>query len=450
MSVATQESRSKLYEKGRIDLSSFLTKPSAYVLSTLILTGLSSATTLAAPALLTADQFASFVLLASFFQLAARLDFGLSELADRYGHSSDNAHEHSNYLIHARWLIALVLMPFIALLSFLVSRNNNLLSPLDLLLALCGGMLAMIAVGPVTVSRAKNNIKEFAILALTLQLGMTVPRLIGLVIGGTTGCYLVLSLWYLVFAMRSGRTLRLDTTKWKEIISPLRQSLPLFLCALMWLCTQFMPRWISASISSQHDFAQLAFAFNLIALATGTLTTIGQAFYPRYLVLHREQKKALLQNLIWKDLLLLVCGTFVGLAILLPLMPYGLHLFYPRYYEVRGETLIMVISLLPLVATLWYVPFILAITRHPLRSIGLLTLPSSLGLLVLITLFYRHFDVEGQAFAVLVSSFIPVLAFAWILKVLDLSTRLRTLGFVSLIALLTLILIGEAHWIMIV
>jgi O-antigen/teichoic acid export membrane protein len=306
----------------------------------------------------------------------------------------------------------------------------------------------MIAVGPVTVSRAKNNIKDFAILALTLQLGMTVPRLIGLVIGGTTGCYLALSVWYFVFAVQSWRTLRYDTSKWKEIISPLRQSLPLFLCALMWLCTQFMPRWISASISSQYDFAQLAFAFNLISLATGTLTTIGQAYYPRYLVLHREQKMSLLQILIWKDLFILVCGIFVGLAIIVPLIPYGLHLFYPRYYEARGETLIMVISLLPLVATLWFVPFILAITRHPLRSIGLLTLPSSLGLIVLITLLYRLFGVEGQAFAVLLSSFIPLLAFAWILNALDLSTRLRTLGFVSLIALLTFILIIEAHWIM--
>lgn len=448
MSMATQVSRPKFYNKGGIDLSSFFAKPSAYVLSTLILTVLSSATTLAAPALLTADQFASFVLLASFFQLTARLDFGLSELADRYGHSSDNAHEHSNHLIQARWLIAIVLMPLIALLSFVVSSNNSLLSPLDLALALCGGLLAMIAVGPVTESRAKNNIKDFAILALTLQLGMTVPRLIGLVIGGPTGCYLALSLWYFVFAAQSWRILRFDTSKWNEIIWPLRQSLPLFLCALMWLCTQFMPRWISASISSQHDFAQLAFAFNLIALATGTLTTIGQAYYPRYLVLHREQKKAPLQRLIWKDLLILIFESFFGLAIILPLIPYGLHLFYPRYYEARAETLIMVISLLPMVATLWFVPFILAITRHPLRSIGLLTLPTSLGLIISMAMFYRLFGVEGQALAVLISSFIPVLALAWILKVLDLSTVLQTLGFVSLIALLSFILIGETHWIM--
>ena len=448
MSMATQVSRPKFYNKGGIDLSSFFAKPSAYVLSTLILTVLSSATTLAAPALLTADQFASFVLLASFFQLTARLDFGLSELADRYGHSSDNAHEHSNHLIQARWLIAIVLMPLIALLSFVVSWNNSLLSPLDLALALCGGLLAMIAVGPVTVSRAKNNIKDFAILALTLQLGMTVPRLIGLVIGGTTGCYLALSLWYFVFAAQSWRILRFDTSKWNEIIWPLRQSLPLFLCALMWLCTQFMPRWISASISSQHDFAQLAFAFNLIALATGTLTTIGQAYYPRYLVLHREQKKAPLQRLIWKDLLILIFGSFFGLAIILPLIPYGLHLFYPRYYEARAETLIMVISLLPMVATLWFVPFILAITRHPLRSIGLLTLPTSLGLIISMAMFYRLFGVEGQALAVLVSSLIPVFTFARLFKTLDLTTRLRTLGFVSLIALLSFILIGETHWIM--
>ena len=232
------------------------------------------------------------------------------------------------------------------------------------------------------------------------------------------------------------------------MITPLRQSLPLFLCALMWLSTQFIPRWISAALSSKNDFTQLAFAFNLIALATGTLTTIGQAYYPRYLVLHREQKKTSLQNLVWKDLLILVCVSVIGLAMILPVISYGLFLFYPRYYEARPRTLIMVISLLPLVGALWFTPFILAITRQPLRSIGLLTISTSLGLMALMTLFYRLFGVEGQAIAILVSSFIPALACAWTLKQLDLITRWQALGFVSLIALLTLILVGETQWIM--
>ena len=448
MTESVQSQSSDIAKRGRINVSALFAKPSAYVLSTLILTGLSSATTLAAPALLTAEQFASFVLLASFFQLASRLDFGLSELADRYGHSADKTHETSNQLIQARWIIAFALLPLITLLSFIYSGNTTLVNPLDLFLALCGGVLAMIAVGPVTVSRAKNNIKDFAILALTLQLGMTAPRLIGLALGGTTGCYLVLLLWYFVFAAQSWRGLRFDTSKWKEIIASLRQSLPLFLCALMWLSTQFMPRWVSAAVSSQNDFAQLAFAFNLIALATGTLTTIGQAYYPRYLVLHREQKQASLQDLVWKDLLILVCVSFVGLAMMLPLIPNGMHRFYPRYDTAMNETLIMVISLLPLVAALWFVPFIIAITRHPLRSIGLLTLSTSLGLMALMTFFYRLLGVEGQAIAVLVSSFIPVLAFAWALKQLDFITRWQALAFVSLIALLTLALFGETQWIM--
>jgi O-antigen/teichoic acid export membrane protein len=448
MTESVQSQSADITKRGRIDGSALFAKPSTYVLSTLLLTGLSSSTTLAAPALLTAEQFASFVLLASFFQLASRLDFGLSELADRYGHSADKTHETSHQLIQARWIIAFALLPLITLLSFISSGNTTLVNPLDLLLALCGGVLAMIAVGPVTVSRARNNIKDFAILALTLQLGMTVPRLIGLALGGTTGCYLALLLWYFVFAAQSWRGLRFDTSKWKEMISPLRQSLPLFLCALMWLCTQFMPRWVSATLSSQNDFSQLAFAFNLIALATGTLTTIGQAYYPRYLVLHREQKTASLQHLVWKDLLILVCVSFTGIAMMLPLIPNGLHRFYPRYDTAKNETLIMVISLLPLVAALWFVPFILAITRRPLRSIGLLTISTSLGLIALMTLFYRLFGVEGQAIAVLVSSFITAFACAWALKQIDLITGRQALAFVSLSALLTLALVGETQWIM--
>ena len=115
----------------------------------------------------------------------------------------------------------------------------------------------------------------------------------------------------------------------------------------------------------------------------------------------------------------------------------------------QAETLIMVISLLPMVAPLWIVPLILGITRHPLQSIGLLTLPTALGLMILMKIFYRLFGIQGQALAVLISSLIPLLAWAWIVKALDLSTGLRALTTVSLIALLTLILVGEAHWIMI-
>ena len=431
------------------ELSAIFSKPSIYAISTLIITGLSSATTLLAPALLTASQFASFVLLASFFQLASRLDFGLSELADRYGHNPHNRQETSEHLIHARWMIASIILPLIGLSIYIFSKSNTLLPPLDLTLALTGGLLAMIAVGPVTVARAKNNIKDFAVLALTLQLGMTLPRLLGLALGGTTGCYLALTLWYVIFAARTWHDLDFKAYPWRALVSPLQQAFPLFLSALLWLCIQFLPRWLSAAISSQDDFSHLAFAFNIVALATGSLTTIGQAFYPRYLILRREGKGAQLPDTLRKDLFKTIFVAFLALAVILPLIPFGIIHLYPRYTPAIRETLIMVISLMPLIPVLWFVPLIVAIAAKPLRTMSLLTLPAGFALALLIFVLYYFAGREGQAFAILVFSFLLFLVFTSLLKEHALLRSRPAFWLIPLMVVLALSLVGEAQWIMV-
>lgn len=431
------------------ELSAIFSKPSTYAISTLIITGLSSVTTLLAPALLTASQFASFVLLASFFQLASRLDFGLAELADRYGHNPPNGQETSEHLIHARWMIASIVLPLLGISIFVFPKSNALLSPLDLTLAFTGGLLAMIAVGPVTIARAKNKIKDFAVLALTLQLGMTLPRLAGLALGGTTGCYFALTLWYIIFATRTWHNLNFKAYPWRALAAPLRQAFPLFLSALLWLCTQFLPRWLSAAISSQDDFSHLAFAFNIVALATGSLTTIGQAFYPRYLVLRREGKRDQLADTLREDLFKLIFMAFFALAVILPLIPFGIFHFYPRYTAAISETLLMVIALLPLIPALWFVPLIVAVAAKPLRTMSLLTLPAGLALVLLIFVLYHFAGQEGQAFAVLVFSLLLFLVFISLLKEHALLRSRPAFWLIALMVVLALSLVGEAQWIMV-
>ena len=448
MSIVGQDN-SAIAEEPRITkIVSALSRPSVYALSTLIVTVLGSATTLIAPALLTPSEFASFVLLASFFQLTSRLDFGLSELADRYGTRLSNWDLTASHFIKLRWMIGLASLPVVLLIVLFNSQWGSLISSADLLITLSGGLFAMIAVGPVTIFRAQNNIKEFASLALILQLGMTVPRLLGIALGGTAGCYTALLLWYIVFASQSRRFLRPLKLSIGETLSPLSESTPLFLSGLLWLSFQFIPRWISAFISQKDDFASLAFAFSLMALTTGTLTTIGQAYYPRYIVLARENISNKLRPIFFRDMIRLVCLSFLVYGAFLPLLPYGVFRFYPRYAPALYDTVMMLLALIPLVPMLWFMPIMLSITKHPLRFMSLVTLPSSIIQFFLMNFFYSHMGREGQALALLIGILISLILFSVCLVSEKLLLRSRAFIFIGIIILSIGLLFGERQWLL--
>jgi hypothetical protein len=68
------------------------------------------------------------------------------------------------------------------------------------------GAAFMLANGPVTVFRATSKIWEFTASALLLQAGLTAPRLAGLAVGGVTGCFAALALWYGLLAALLSRS----------------------------------------------------------------------------------------------------------------------------------------------------------------------------------------------------------------------------------------------------
>lgn len=390
------------------DQSIFL-RPSTYAIGSLFLTILSSATTLAAPQLLSEHDFAAFVLLASFFQLAARFDFGLSERADQYGAGRGNQAEARQNLVAARFAIALIVM--VIALSLILSFDfvSAAISKIDLLLALSGGLLAMISVGPVTIARSRNDIRSFTKLALALQLGMTIPRLLGLLASGTTGCYSALLAWYLLFAIRSLRSLKGTAFDMKAFSDEIGKSIPLFTFSTLWLCYQFSARWISASISNPEIFSTLAFAFNLLAVMTGTVTTIGQAYYPRFLSLMEKREQKAISILFRKDTIALLSGLFCALLLGLPLLPLGLSYFYLKHLPYLANIYVVTIAIIPLSLSLWFIPLITAITRRPLTDTFIVLIPSFLSLFALMGLGNRWAGASGQAHGILFASFTPLI-----------------------------------------
>ena len=383
--------------------------PATYAISSLFLTILSSATTLAAPRILSEQEFSSFVLLASFFQLAARFDFGLSERADQYGASQDPITGGSKHLIAARFLIAGMMFTCVTILIILLPINFSFISKLELLLTIAGGLLAMISVGPVTLARSRNDIRTFTILALSLQIGMTAPRFIGLLISGTVGCYSALLIWYSIFSLRALRSIKLKHFSEKTLIHELLNSFPLFIFSTLWLCYQFSLRWISALISSPETFSKLAFALNLLAIMTGTLTTIGQAFYPKFLVLESKNQRHEINLLFQKDSIILVSACFIMLAICLPFSSYGLLYFYVKHAPYLINILILSTAIIPLSLSLWFTPLILALSKRPLIDAALVLTPSFAGMFGSMLLGDHIAGATGQAIAISTASFIPLI-----------------------------------------
>ena len=422
-------------------------KPSTYALSSLVLTVLSSATTLLAPRILSETEFAAFVVLTSFFQMTSRFDLGLSERADQHSARRMSLMNGSDSLIAARFVIAasIFALSFIALSLFKI--QIPMISNTDVLLALGSGLLAMVAVGPVTVARGRNDIRTFAILALSLQLGMTAPRFLGIIFGGTTGCFSVLLIWYFLFSTRALLGLKTAKIECKALLNEIRNALPLFAFSTLWLGYQFSARWISVFISNPESFAQLAFAFNLLAIMTGTLTTIGQAYYPKYLVLASNHQTKELDDQFQKAAITLLLGFFFVLLLGLPFMHAGLSAFYVNHLKNITKIMIMSVAILPLSLALWFTPLILALTLRPLIDALFFLMPSFLSLLILMVIGNQFASSQGQAYAILASSFVTLILCLTLLTRHKITSIRSASSYYNLSFGLTLFLLIEIHFI---
>ncbi len=116
----------------------------------------------------------------------------------------------------------------------------------------------MVAAGPVTVHRARGRIGPFTASALLLQAGMTAPRLLGLLLGGVTGCFAVLAAWYGLAAcllVSPGRRRERRAPMWPIV----RTALPMFVFSWLWLAYLLANRWLSATLSEPTAFGLFAF-----------------------------------------------------------------------------------------------------------------------------------------------------------------------------------------------
>jgi hypothetical protein len=358
----------------------------AFVICSPLLTIAGAATTIIAPMLLDAPSFVHFALLNSVFTYLAEFDLGLARTADRLlpGQSADAAMTTGGMLLFGRYSLALTLLLIGALF---------VTDPL-MLVATIGGIAMLLGNGPLSLYRARGNTKWFAVAALLMQFGLTLPRLFGLLLDGVRGSFLGMLLWSgiacVVLNVRVVATVQVCLVALPGLFV---RSVPLFLYSAAWLAYLFANRWISWWVSgSATDAGLFAFGANLTMVAVGVVIAWSQPYYPRYLA------KADPFGLARELYVLLSIGT-VGTIIGTIGCRLVLHIVFPNFAAAAGVTAALLIATIPLGLSAWLVPLVIARSNRPLEALSFpVCLMVMYGLMVVLN---HWLGINGQAWACL-------------------------------------------------
>ena len=386
-----------------------LSHPAAYTFGATILTLLSAGTAFVAPMLLGPEAFGSFALLTTFFQLATRGDLGLSQLADRDLAVGFKDANRGNDILRARWILG-SLFAVLAVPAFVyLSMGYAGLDPVDLTITLLGGLAAMIAAGPVTQYRVSSQMWEFTATALLLQLGMTLPRLLGIAVGGTTGCYGVLLVWYGCLALVIGRPHEPgEGMSFKTLRTMIGLALPLFCFSTAWMIYLFASRWIASALLDEWHFGLFAFGANLSFIVVGTVSTISQAYYPKLITgIGRVPPGTFFWPLL-NQVTVLVAALSLPLAAAMPVVPFLITALFPHFISAIPVTVVLAIAAVPLCVASWLVPIAISLSKHPVRDALFFMAPALAALFGGMALGEHEFGMMGEAAGTLFAAVVAV------------------------------------------
>lgn len=318
-----------------------------YMICAPLLTLFGAATTIIAPMLLNATSFTRFALLSSVFVYLAEFDLGLARLSDRLLPSltANDATDLVGSLLFARYCIAVILLLFVVVLGIVSD-------PL-MLTAGIAGIGFLLGNGPLSYYRARSDTAAFAFAGLLMQFGMTLPRLVGLLIDGVAGCMLGLGLWAGFSCVVLNAPL-LPAVRFRfEALALIPRAMPLFIYSAAFFLYMFANRWFSWWISDNEDAGLFAFGANLTVVATGLMMMLSQPFYPRHLT--KPDPSALAQELY----ILLVIGT-VGCGLANLFCRYALGLVFPHFGAAASTTAALLVVAVPLCLSAWLVQLVIA------------------------------------------------------------------------------------------
>jgi O-antigen/teichoic acid export membrane protein len=339
---------------------SWLRLPAVYTVGVPALTLMGAATTVLAPSLLGPVRFGQFVLLTSVFQYTSDFDLGLSRLTDRViALPTKKEPQYSiGDVIWARLLIATLswLAAFFITLSF--DEQWRGLS----LLTITGGLLFMISNGPVAIYRASGRISEFSVAALTMQLGMGLPRLIGMATAGIVGCFATLAGWYVLTAIVFGAVAvpgLLRRPVLKSIFLAISAGAPLFAISTLWTLYLLSNRWIVSFLGTPAETGLFGLGAVLVTVGVGVVGTIAQVYYPKHLT---GADGSCLASETYRVLFVTAVVIGVGMAG----CRYGIPLIFPAFLAATPSAAVLLVSGLPLCLCAWLIPLVIATAGRPL------------------------------------------------------------------------------------
>jgi O-antigen/teichoic acid export membrane protein len=375
---------------------SWLAHPLGYTIAAPLMMFAGAVTTIIAPMLLQPSEFAKFALLLSVFQYLCDYDLGLSRLMDREFTQRTHAHSLSEFL-SVRVCVAILFSSIILVCAFATGDDRVAIAGLS-------GVMFMLAQGPLLYYRATSNTYMFTILALLLQAGLGIPRLLGLALDGIAGCFVALGIWFAFVTLVSYRPfvgqVRLRFSL--PIRDMFRQAFPLSIFGSFWLLYITSSRWVAWFISDETTAGLFSFGINLLLIGVGIINAIVAAYYPKHL-------KKMDQSALFRELLVLLGVVTVGVMIGGQFCRFALALAFPNFANAVESTALILLSGVPMCACGWLVPMVIARSERPWLE-GSVTFGICAVVLILsMWLGYSVLGLNGLAIGVLPSSVLLLL-----------------------------------------
>jgi O-antigen/teichoic acid export membrane protein len=403
-----------------------------YTIGAPVLTLAGAGAVVAVPLLIGPARFGDYILLLSIFQYACAFDLGLSQLADKALATRGGGHTASvAELVWARLAVAIGSLLLAFLLSFALARPEGEFTVGNLLTAAAGGVAFMLSNGSLALYRAGSRIWEFTFCALTMHVGLSVPRLAGLVLGGVTGSYAALAAFYALTATMlnepfTGALRRRPSVR--KLTQTFGAALPLFAFSSLWLLYLTANRWISSALSDAEEFGFFALGANLVAAGVGVLSTVGQVHYPK----HRTgaggaDAEARLGRELLHLLGVATAGTLAGVVA----CRYAIPLVFPKFVAAAEPSAALMISGVPLSLASWLIPLVIASSRRPWTDATAVFVLSAATLGGAMAAGDTLGSVVGQAWGCTATSPVPVVVLLALLvraSLLSLATAARVLG----------------------
>jgi O-antigen/teichoic acid export membrane protein len=347
----------------------------AYVISTPVLNAFAIAVGLVIPGLLGPADFGRYVVVELFSRYLVIADLGLGQILDRripplVVRGDNTAVELiTQHVLWARVLVAgtcgIVVLSLTCYLALSRSLQVNLAAAI---FSSAFGMLNLVASGPVAAWRAASRYKPFCLSSIFLNIGLSVPRVMGAWLGGVVGCFMALALWYGLGAAVVQSQLPLRRSAFPSIRSVcvlLRESVPLFAAGFGWTLYIIENRLVYATIAGSAELGQFAFGSSVLTVLVTTIGTACNVYYPRLAGTIATAARFSQSGRLMRDLALLAIAGFVCSGLAIELAPKMIEFLYPHYIDSLPATRMLLVSGPSVIVSSWLMPIVVAVGRRP-------------------------------------------------------------------------------------